>query len=161
MDALRQWALCLIIAAAAGTFVISVSPRGSMDKTVRAVVGIFVVAAICSPLADLIKSDFTVEAMADYEYEADDGAEDLQEYMLSVCREAAEEKIISAAEESGVSVEEIFINADIDADNCIIIHGITVTVSAETSDKSAGFSAILEETLGVPVTVTTEQGTVF
>lgn len=156
MDALRQWALCLIIAAAAGTFVMSVSPRGSMDKTVRAVVGIFVVAAICSPLAELIKSDLTVEAMADYEYEADGGAEDLQEYMLDVCREAAENQIVSAAEESGISVEEIFINADIDADNCIIIHGITVAVSAETADKSSDFSAVLEEALGVPVTVITE-----
>lgn len=156
MDALRQWALCLIIGAAAGTFVMAISPRGSMDKTVRAVVGIFVVAAICSPLAGLADADFTLDAMADYEYEGQDSGEELQEYMLSVCRDAAEEQILSAAEDSGIRVDEIFINADIDANNCIIIHDITVTIGAEHSGKSAEFSKTLGENLGVTVTVNAE-----
>ena len=53
MDAVRQWAICLIAAAAAGTFAAAVIPGGSMEKTVKAVAGIFVVVAVCSPLAEL------------------------------------------------------------------------------------------------------------
>ena len=48
LEVLRQWALSLIIASAAGTFAMVLSPRGSMDKTVRVVVGIFVVRGACA-----------------------------------------------------------------------------------------------------------------
>lgn len=156
MDALRQWAICLIIGAAAGTFVMSVSPRGSMDKTVRAVVGIFVVAVICSPLADFKKTDFAFNTMTDYKYDERDSTEKIHEYMLSVCREEMNKQILSAAEEHGLTVNEIFINADIDAENCMIIHDMMVEIGAEHSEKSNEFSEILSQKIGVPVKVATE-----
>lgn len=153
MDALRQWALSLIVAAAAGTFVMVISPRGSMDKTVRAVVGIFVVAAICSPLAGFAKSDFSLNAMADFEYNEHDSAENLQEYAVSVCRNAAEKRIVSAADSMGVKVNEICVDVDINTNGCIIIHDVTVEINKEYSAKKSDFSALLEDKLGVSVTV--------
>lgn len=155
MDALRQWALCLIIGATAGTFVMAISPRGSMDKTVRAVVGIFVVAAICSPLAGLPKTDFTADAFADYEF-TQQSEEEMYEYMLEAYRREVENRILSAADEQGNEISEIFISADIDADNCIIIQDITVTLASEHSADTAEFSAYLSQRLGVSVTVNAE-----
>lgn len=155
MDALRQWALCLIIGAAAGTFVMAVSPRGAMDKTVRAVVGIFVVAAICSPLAGLLKTDFTADAFAEYEY-ALQNEEDMYDYMLEAYRTEVEKRILSAADEMGTEIREIFISADIDANNCIIIQEITVTLASDYSDRTADFSRFLSEKTGVNVSVNAE-----
>ena len=155
MDALRQWALCLIIGATAGTFVMAISPRGSMDKTVRAVVGIFVVAAICSPLAELLKTDFTADAFADYDY-ALQSEEDMYGYMLEAYRREVENRILSAADEQGTEISEIFISADIDADNCIIIQDITVTLTPEYLAQTADFSAYLSQLLGMGVTVNAE-----
>ncbi len=155
MDELRQWALYLIIGAAAGTFVMAVSPRGSMDKTVRAVVGIFVVAAICSPLAELFKADFAADAFAVFEDDLQ-SEEDMRDYLLEAYRAELEKQIVSAARERGTEIEEIFISAHIDADNCIIIQDITVTVSPECLEQGGELSRFLSERLGVNVTVNAE-----
>ncbi len=156
MDALRQWSLSLIVAAAAGTFVMVISPRGSMDKTVRAVVGIFVVAAICSPLAGFADSDFSFKAMSGFDFDEHDSAESLQEYAVSACRDAAEIQILATADNLGIKVNEICIDADINTDGCIIIHSIAVTIEAEYYEKQSDFSALIEDELGVPVTVYAE-----
>lgn len=151
MDALKQWALCLIIGAAAGTFVMAVSPRGSMDKTVRAVVGIFVVAAICSPLANLLKDDLSTEAFADYE--TDIQSEDMNDYVLEAFCNEVQKRVLSEADEWGIGIKEIFTDAEIDADNCIIIHKITVTAEEKNGQEIRNFSACLSEELGVAVAV--------
>ena len=155
MDALRQWALCLIIGAAAGTFVMAISPRGSMDKTVRAVVGIFVVAAICAPIATLLKEDIGTEAFADYEFE-EHGEDELNGYMLEMFRSETEKIILSTADEFDIAVKDICINAEIDAENCIIIHSITVAVRMEDEPEKSSFSDTFFQKTGVRVTVNAE-----
>lgn len=152
MDGLRQWALCLIISAAAVAFVTIITPRGSTDKTVRAVAGIFVVSAIFTPLAD-ISLDFTAANAAEY---ADAQNGDLSDSVLDACRSAAEEAILSVADERGVTVEKIFTDAYIDADSCIIIQSVTVAVSTDNAGKTDELEAVFSNLLGVPVEVNAE-----
>ena len=155
MDILRQWALCLIIGAVAGTFVMAISPRGSTDKTVRAVVGIFVVAVICSPLADLINEDVSLNALAGFEYTENEDRQ-ASKYMLEMFCKETEKIIISAADECNVAVGDICINADIDADDCIIIHEITVDVPMRYLSEKDAFSEFIFQKTGVAVTVNAE-----
>ena len=110
MDALRQWALCLIIAAVACTFVMALSPRGAMDKTIRAVAGIFVVAAICSPLADVFESGLAADAFSLFEY-SDSGDEEMKEFILDSYRSEVEKRILEVANEKNVKVIKINISA--------------------------------------------------
>lgn len=152
LEVLRQWALSLIIASAAGTFAMVLSPRGSMDKTVRAVVGIFVVAVICSPLAQMKDINFSVQAFAEYELETEN-VEALRKQLVSACRNAVENQITDTARELGIEVESVEAEMNIDAENCIIIHKITVNITAENEEKAKEFSEILQKKLGVPVQV--------
>lgn len=152
MDVLRQWALSLIIAAVAGTFAMAISPRGSMDKTVRAVVGIFVVTVICSPLAEIKNSSFSLDAFAEYELETDNVAA-LQEQLVSACCAAVETEIIQAAQELEIAVEAVRAEMNVDAENCIIIHKIVVDIPETYGEKSEHLSEVLKEKLGVPVQV--------
>ena len=152
MEVLRKWALCLIIGSVAGTFVMAISPRGSTDKTVRAVVGIFVVAVICSPLADLLNEDVSLNAFAGFEYTENEDTQ-ASKYMLEMFCEETEKIISSVADEFDIDVEDIYINADIDADNCIIIREITVDIPAEYSSEKDGFTENLFQKTGVAVTV--------
>lgn len=152
MDVLRQWAVSLIIAAAAGTFAMVISPRGSMDKTVRAVVGIFVVSVICSPLAQIKDNSFSVEAVAEYELETENVAA-LREQLVSACRDAVETQVIQSAQELGIEVETVEAEMSVDAENCIIIHKIAVNVPKKYGKNSELLSEILKEKLGVPVQV--------
>ncbi len=155
MDALKQWALCLIIGAAAATLVVSVSPRGSVDKTVRAVVGIFVVAAICAPLAKLAETDFSADAFVSYDF-SEYGAEDMNGYVLDLYKSELEKSILSTADDYGVSVEKIFISMDIDAEGCIIIHKIDTVISESELLNKAEFSRLISQKTGFDITVITE-----
>ena len=150
MDFFRQWAVSLIISAAAVTVVIILTPRGSTDKTVKAVASIFVISVIFTPLTHT-EIDFpTLEAAADY---GDEIYSDLNDSMLEACRNAVENALTRKAAEMRSVLEDICINVNIDADGCIIIHGISVTVSSCDGCDLQELSSALGEAAGVPVTV--------
>lgn len=155
MDAFRQWVLCVIIAAAAGTFACIVSPKGSLDKTVRAVVGIFVVASICAPLMQLKKIDSADYELASYNYDSDI-TDELTEYTLSACRSAVENEVLTLADRFGISIKDIFIDAYVDKDECIIIQDIQVEIYSSCESETESFSAELKNNLGLSVTVNAE-----
>ncbi len=150
MDFFRQWAVSLIVSAAAVTVVIILTPRGSTDKTVKAVASIFVISVIFTPFTQM-EIDFpTLEAAADYD---DEIYCDLNDSMLEACRNAVESNLTRKASEMNATIDEISINADINTDGCIIIHGISVTVSPYDGCDLQALSSALGEAAGVPVTV--------
>lgn len=154
MDSLKQWALCLIVGALAGTVVTALSPRGATSKTVRAVAGIFIVAVIGVPFTDMLEGSYSAEAFAAYDY--DYGDADMSDFLLESFCESVKKELETAALQAEIPFEEIFIEADIDTENCIIIHNITVRVGSDFSDKSAELSDILSKSAGVYVTVIAE-----
>lgn len=157
MEELRAWVLCLAAAAAAATFAMAISPRGAMDKTIRSVAGIFVVAAICSPLASLIKSEYSLPAFSRIDEYEDCGSEnELREYLAEACRSAAEAEVKSQAERFGTEAELITIDMNIDEEYCIIIHKISVKTKGGSPENLAGFASELSERLGVEVTLDSE-----
>lgn len=121
-----------------------------MEKTVRAVVGIFVVSVICAPLAKFDKSDFSVEAFADYDYEHGN-VQELHECMVSACKTAIENDIREAAEDFGVHLESVQMQVSVDDENCIIIHKIAIKTSGISEKNNEDLSEMLEKRLGVPV----------
>ena len=150
MEALRQWAICLIIAAFAGAFVTVISPRGSMDKTVRAVAGVFVVAALCSPLAQLEDFEFSFEE-EDITYDENSFLPEAGEKLAEIYANTVADRVNEIASEAGTKTESVDADVSVDENGCIIIHKISVGISepesAETLEK------MLSEKLGVPVTV--------
>ena len=152
MDAFRQWTLCVIIAAAAGTFACALSPRGATDKTVRAVVGIFVVCAICAPLSELDFEEITLPAFAD-SYNAKIEDINMDEYILSACTSTVESEIMLSATEYGIAVEGILVDAEVDENKCVIIHSVCIKIPSGIADYQADFLKSVEKKLGVPVTI--------
>lgn len=152
MDEFRQWALCLIIAAAAGTFVCAVSPRGTSDKAVRTVAGIFVVAAVCTPLTQLEKSGIDIPAFGSAEGISDCG-ESLKEYLLDSCKDAIGIRIEEIAGKHSLTVYSIKMNAYADEYNSIIIRDIQLEINSETPENISHFKSEAEEVLGVPVII--------
>ena len=152
MDGLRQWALCLIVSAAAVAIVTAITPRGSTDKTVRAVAGIFMVSAIFTPVADMT-FDF---ALPDSQVYVSADSDLLADSVLDSCRDAVEKAVISCADELGITVENVLLEANINSDNCIIIHKITVAIHSENSVNTAELEEAFSSATGAPVEVKTE-----
>lgn len=152
MDVLKQWTLCIIVAAAAGTFACAVSPRGSVEKTVRTVAGIFVIFSVCAPLSQLADAEFAEYAFA-ASYDANGSDTALKEQMLESCKKAAEESLASVAEKHGVTLVGIGITAYIDENECIIIQDIQAEVQTENPGSLGAFPDDAEEILGVPIRI--------
>ncbi len=150
MDALKQWTLCIIVAAAAATFACAVSPRGSVEKTVRTVAGIFVIVSVCAPLSSLAGAEFAEYAFAaSYDVNGSDTA--LKEQMLESCKKAAEESLASVAKKHGITLVSIGVDAYTDENNCIIIQDIQAEVQTENPGSLGAFLDDAEEILGVPI----------
>ena len=154
MDLLKQWAICLIAAAMAATLVMTLTPRGSTNKTVRAVVGIFIVAVIGTPFVDMLNSGYVSDAFAVSDYSV--GGDDMRDFLLESFCESVKTELENTASQLGISLDEINIEAELDAENCIIIHKISVETDSEYSEKSSEISDILSEKTGVNVTVNAE-----
>lgn len=151
MDSIRQWALCLVFSAAAGTLVTVISPRGSMEKTLRAVVGVFIVAAICTPLTKLSADGLTLSAFAFAEESAEN--EQLNEFILDEYKAETEKTILAVAKKRGITVGYIAVEMNINSDGCIIIHRITATVKEIPQKEKEEFTRELSDALGAEVEV--------
>lgn len=151
MDGLKQWALTLIIGGLAGTFAMAIAPNGAASKTLRTVIGIFIVMIICAPLTDLKDEDSFLPVFNESgDISASDEEENLKEYMVSACRESVKTEIGKVASELGASVSNAEINMYIDDEYCIIIQDVLIKTDYAHTGK---LSSALSERLGVPVRI--------
>lgn len=158
MDILKSWALCLIAAAAAGTLATVIVPRGSMDKTVRAVIGIFVVAVICSPLAEIKEFDLFADAFSDYKAAFSDNSHtrEMQDYMIEMMKNTVNSEIKKIADEFKTEIKSVVCDISADNSNCINIHKIDIVINKSDYLDEEEFSDKISEKLGVPVSVAAE-----
>lgn len=158
MDFLKDTALCLITAAAVGTVAMVLVPRGAMDKTLRAVIGIFVVAVVCSPLSELQNGNLTVNAFADFEESNFNKSysEDMNSALINTFRTALDYSLNEIAAELKIEIASVDTDVSIDNEQCIIIHEITITVTGSELYNMEELSRIISEKLGLPVDVSEE-----
>ena len=152
MDGFKSWAVSVIISALAGTVISIIMPKGSSEKTMRAVIGVFMVSAVCMPLADFKLSDETVASFSFEEY-GENNAESLEKYLVAECEDTVGETIKEAAEKFGITEYEVVTDISKGTDGCIIIHAITVEVNEMNDARIRDFEIYLGEKLGVAVTV--------
>lgn len=151
MEAVRQWAICLLASAVVGAFACIVMPNGSVEKTIKVVSGIFVIAAVCSPLADLSMRDFAQTA-AQTEGEYPVNAQALEDGTLNMYDSTIRDAIYDTAQACGACIKEISVELDMN-DNCIIIHNVTVELEETQNEKTEKFGETVRERLGFPIDI--------
>lgn len=151
MDMIKQWIISLIFACAAGTLVSVISPKGSGEKTLRTVVGIFVIAAICAPLSELDADDFTIPAFA-YEY-SEYNEYGMNEYLTQALEEEISRRISEIVEKNNLSIGDVTVKAENNND-CIIIHNLLIKAQNNEYESAQNAAEILSDELGIPVTLT-------
>ena len=158
MDFIKNTVLCLIAAAAVGTVAMVLVPRGAMDKTLRAVIGIFVVAVVCSPLSELQNGNLTVNAFADFEESNFNKSysEDMNSALINTFRTALDYSLNEIAAELKIEIVSVDTDISVDDEQCIIIHEITITVTGSELYNMEELSRIISEKLGLPVDVSEE-----
>ena len=151
MEALRQWAISLIICGIGATIISLLSPRGTMEKTLRAVIGIFIVSTVCMPLAKLKNAEdflpvFSFESETFY-------SESLEEQMLEACKVTIGKVIDDTAKELNITEYDVDADVQTSEEYCIIIQRIHIRVYDCDSATAADFESVLQNKLGVSVAV--------
>ena len=152
MDFVKQWALTLIATAAFSTLVVFLTPSGNAEKTIKAVVGIFVIVSVCSPLADAV---FEPENLFSFSFEQADAefGESVADSYSELLEESLHSQIDSVAQEFGVTLNSVEAEISADESGCIIIHNITVNAGGNDGSGAERFKEYLEKLLGLPVEV--------
>lgn len=154
-DAFKQWAVSLIICALGGALISLLSPRGSMEKTLRAVIGIFVVSAICTPLLKLKKSDVFLPAfVAEAAPEID--TDKLDSQIKNACKNTIGKAIDDIMNTIGIKNYEVETVVDMDEGGCIIIQRIQIKIHSINNISAAEIEALVQKKLGVPAKVICE-----
>lgn len=150
MEGLKQWLISLIFSAAAGALITVISPKGSNDKTLKTVVGIFIISSIFLPLTKMNLSDFSLPALAN-ELKIEQGEEG--DFVIEMLEEELFETVSETAEEFNCEISGVEIDAGYDEDNCIIIQEIAVYYTSGKTENIQMAAAETEKRLGVPVRV--------
>ncbi len=150
MEGIKQWLISLVFSAAAGTLITVVSPKGSNDKTLKTIVGIFIISTVFLPLSEINVPDLSLPAFGDM-VEYDNGNND--ELAVEMLEEELAGKIENIAKRFECGINEIKIDAEYDEDKCIIIHNITVYFAYGDEQNILEAVSETEEFLGVPIEV--------
>lgn len=150
MEELKQWLISIVFASAAGALITVVSPKGTNDKTLKTVVGIFIIASVFLPLSKMNKADFSLSAFASG-YVIEQGEN--EDFVFEMLEEELLETISGTTESFDCGIKSIEVDAEYDEEKCIIIHKITVYFTHGEAENIMKAAVETEKLLGVPTEV--------
>ncbi|MCL2106251.1 MAG: stage III sporulation protein AF [Oscillospiraceae bacterium] len=156
MEAIRAWAVTVAVASLAGGVVWLMAPKGSVRKSLRVVVAVFLVAAFLSPLLSRSSRDFGWALPAEHAMPAN---QELEAEILRQLRQTVETSIRAQLQaelrKQGVAVdtELISVATDILSDGSIEIVSVRVIVPAEALARSGELRGDLLAATGLDVTL--------
>ena len=108
METVKQWALTVAVSAVAGAITLMLAPEGTLNKSVRTAVSLFLIAAMLTPFVKGIDvSDFS---FPEAEYEQTDLTDAVSEQMKA----AVKTKITEILDDCGIKPIEINIDISVD-----------------------------------------------
>jgi len=151
MEAIRQWALSLCVAAVAGAASEMLLPEGGAQKIYRISFSVFFLCCLFFPLIGMTGISFGGVSLK--ETAGDSRAAELQnaleEQFTSDFRAAAEEKTVETLEASGICGTKVEADVNIDDSGSILIERLIVTVPSGEEASEEKIKAIVEKAIGI------------
>ena len=147
MDTVRQWALTVAVSAAAGGIVYMLSPKGSLGRSVRTAVSLFMLIAMLSPFVGQI--DFSsFPALPSEQTET----ADLTDAVTDEMKTAVEAEIRQILRQNGIKAETVSINISIDGDNTMTVDKIEITADG-ASENIRNAEKMIKSEIGADVKI--------
>ncbi len=155
MDDIKKWALCVTLCAFAGAVVYILAPKGVLEKPMRTVVSLFIIAAIFSPFLNGEGIDLNLLSTIDSidTQQKTDIEELIDEQVEKSVADVAKAEIEAVLKENNIKDGQISIITDISDDGSIIIKEAGVTVGSKYKSIQNDLSKDLKERLGLDIEV--------
>ncbi len=143
MQYLREWLACLTLCSAACTLVYILVPSGAMEKTMKTVISLFIIAAIATPLTGIVKGSVNLDySENDYAY---DYSQQVNDVFISTSEQAVKQKILDAVPELDNGVSEVDVRVTIDGENTVDVEYIHIRLNSEGLNAEKIKSEIYEK----------------
>ncbi len=153
MSQIQQWAgaLCILILIAA--VIQYLVPSGVMERSMRLVLGGFVVLSLIIPFADLVRNtEWNFEIQEDVAV-TEEYAEHANERILELAQSNIETLIAETLQKMNLSAKKITVTMDSNEDNCIVIKKAVITLALADAERMAAVEEKLWSVLGIKAEV--------
>ena len=159
MEAIKEWAQSVIIAALIAAIIGALAPSGSLEKPMKIIIALFMLVAFASPLITIVKAPPGKKAGLERLIESYELENEVKNEVKEKLEEEIRSSVTAYAVSLGVTVKKVNPSVKIDSANNISVKSITVVLSAQP-DKTNN-SKIIEfakTNFGVEPTITVAFG---
>lgn len=152
MDALRNWALAVCVAAVAGSLAYLASPSGALQRVYKITISVFFLCAMLSPvLTGVLESGWEPEISGSQPVQEQPGElqSTVEEQVKGSFSLAVKELAAGELALLGVTAQEILVNVNTDGDGSIFITEIILSLRAEDENKQAEIADRILEKIGI------------
>ena len=128
---LKEWLICITLCCIGCSLVYVLAPRGAMEKTMKTVISLFIIAAMFSPLTQLTKGTLIKRSAEEITYEY---AEQVNSALLSASQEAVRLTVYECLPELDNGVSVIDVSTGIDGENTVCVESVTVRLNGASLD---------------------------
>lgn len=158
MENMSRWATVICIAAVVCVLFELLSPKGSLEKVMRFVLGLFMLCAIIIPLTQgAFNIHFNFSPQESFE-EKSNFEKRTEEQIMELGKDSVSSLTSDCLNKMNVEAKKIEISMDTEQDNSISIVMVTVTIDQKDKDQKIKIRDTLKKELGLNVQVITEGG---
>ena len=149
MEGISQWAVSVSICAAVVCIVEMLLSDTALEKTVRFVLGAFLLGAVLLPLGGVIQEGIQDIGWTEYTQQPD-VTQTLNQQRKSYLEQALAGMIVKGLrEQKGISPAKVEVHTDIDEQNCISIITAEVMLTAAEAEQGAAVSRYVKQEWGI------------
>ena len=146
METLRHWALTVAVSAVAGAIINMLSPKGSLGKSVRTAVSLFMLIAMLAPfVGETDFSDFLSFSEAEY------SENDISDTVKNEIKASVEAEIRKILSDCGIKSADVSIDITVDK-GTVTVGGIEIEADGSAESMKAAEKRIKDE-IGADVSI--------
>lgn len=155
MESIQRWAFSLCAAAVAGAIAEIFAPNGGTKRIFRLCISVFFLCCLFSPVLKLAVQDnliddiFPASSASAYENDYIAANELYTERITSAFRNNICRLVKEVLEELGINDAEIQVGININADNCISINEVEITLSKDIMMQKPRIINAISDCIGV------------
>lgn len=153
MSAVQQWASVLCVLVLISAIIQYVIPSGMMERSMKLVLGGFVVLGLILPIADLVRSvewDFQIKEDPSI---TEHYLETTNNQIITIAQHNIEQLIAETLREMNISAKNIMVKMDISEDNCIMIEKAVLVIAFSDMERAAAIEEKIWSALGIKAEV--------
>lgn len=146
MNGLSAWALSVSICAVIACVVEMMTVDTKLEKTVRFVLGAFMLCAILIPVGSMVSEFSGVNFDSKMSYDISDS---FNEQKISMLKDEVVTLAMSTLSKEQIYPQKVEVNMDISKDNCISMVSVTVMLDKKDREKAVKVTDIIKSQLGL------------